>query len=343
MNIEITQQLQKYYQDHAPDLENVAISAVQKIAAGWESEIIAFTLTHGNANNRVSQELVLRRFPSDVSGERATIEFSAIARLNEIGYPAPLVFASAQADSPFQMPAIIMERLSGGDMWDYLDQTNDETYSELLATLSQLMTQLHQLDWRIFSDPKDWDKLENPYAFVDRWLNIANQGHAHFPNSGLLPVLDWIQARRDDFYCPKPAPVHNDFHPGNVFISPNRKPVVIDWTGFNISDPRFDLGWTLMLLYAYQGAKARDLMRQEYERCSQMNLVNLPVFEVFACTRRIFDLSISLNLGAEAHGLHPNAIAAMQKQKNAHERVYQILKLHTGIRVPEFEKILADL
>lgn len=324
-------------------LINVEINSVGKIAAGWESEIFAFNLTHGSPENRASEELVLRRFPGDDAGEKSANEFRAIQRLNEIGYPAPQVYLYEHERSPFGMPFTIMERLHGGDMWGILDTADADTYPELMAIFSRLVVQLHQLDWRHFVDEDEQPRYENPYTFIDHWLNIAEEGHARFPHSGLLPVLEWIQTRRDDFYCPKPSPVHNDFHPGNVILQPNGLPVVIDWTGFDVSDPRFDLGWLLMLLYAYPGAEARELMLHQYEEFSGETVDNLACFEVFACTRRIFDLSVSLNLGAETQGMRPEAVEAMRGHKTAHGRMYEMLTQRTGIRVPKFEELLAAL
>lgn len=343
MQTKMQHQLQNYYQAHCPNLEDVEVSALTKIAAGWESEIIAFTLTHGYAGKRISQALVLRCFPGDESGERSANEFHSIRRLNEIGYPAPQVFIFEYEHSPFEMPFIIMERLYDSDMWSELHRADAVTYPKLMTAFSRLIVQLHQLDWRRFVDENEQPRYEDPYAAIEHWLGIAEMGHARFPNSGLLPVLEWIQARRDDFYCPRPAPIHNDFHPGNVLLQPSGLPVVIDWTGFDISDPRFDLSWSLMLLYAYLGVEARDLMLREYERISGIQVENLVGFEVFACTRRIFDLSVSLNLGAESQGMRPEAVAAMKQQKAAHERIYEMLVQRIDIRIPEFEEILSAL
>ena len=258
MQIEKSQQLLEYYQSHSPELLDVEISALTKIAAGWESEILAFTLTHGNSTNRLSEELVLRLFPGDATGERSANEFLTIRRLNKVGYPAPHVFLYESQYSPLGMPFTVMERIYGSDMWDKLGHADANTYPKLMATFSCLVAQLHQFDWHGFVDKQAYSRYENPFAFIDHWMNMAEEGHARFPHSGLLPVLDWIQTRRDDFFCPRPAPVHNDFHPGNVLLQPNDLPMVIDWTGFDISDPRFDLGWTVMQLFAYHGDKARD-------------------------------------------------------------------------------------
>ncbi len=50
-------------------------------------------------------------------------------------------------------------------------------------------------------------------------------------------------------------PVHWDYHPGNVLLRDDSSAVVIDWTQIDVSDPRFDLAWTLLLVSSYEGAE----------------------------------------------------------------------------------------
>ena len=55
-------------------------------------------------------------------------------------------------------------------------------------------------------------------------------------------VLDWLQTRTKAITPTEPTVVHGDFHPGNVLLRTDGASFVIDWTGADISDYRFDLG-----------------------------------------------------------------------------------------------------
>jgi aminoglycoside phosphotransferase (APT) family kinase protein len=66
--------------------------------------------------------------------------------------------------------------------------------------------------------------------------------------------------------CSELAVLHWDFHPENIIRCPDGSLVVIDWTGLQLSDPRFDLAWTLMLISAYQGSQWRQSFLEAYER-----------------------------------------------------------------------------
>jgi aminoglycoside phosphotransferase (APT) family kinase protein len=68
--------------------------------------------------------------------------------------------------------------------------------------------------------------------------------------------------------------------------------VVIDWTGLQLSDPRFDLAWTLMLISAYQGSQWRQSFLEAYERHAGELLENLEFFDVAACTRRLYSIAV---------------------------------------------------
>lgn len=343
MITEISRQLESYYQQHPSTLKNVSISYLTKIAAGWESEIFAFTLGHARAGDWIREELVLRRYPGDGAGEKAAREYHAIARLGAAGYPVPKVYSLETENAPIGTPFIIMERLYGGNMWGAIDRADAETTPRLLTTFGGLVARLHRLDGRAFVDPDDRTRIENPYVFYDQWMEMVRRAHEHHPHSGLRPVVDWLTARRPSFACPRPSPTHNDFHPGNVIWQPDDSPVVIDWTGFQVSDPRFDLGWTLLLIYAYTGPNARDLVLEGYTQVLGHAVEALDCFEVFACMRRLYDLSATMVHGAEKQGLHPDAAADMRRQKPAYERVYELLLQRTGTRIAEVESLLASL
>jgi hypothetical protein len=116
--------------------------------------------------------------------------------------------------------------------------------------------------------------------------------------------------------------------------------VVIDWTGFQVSDFRFDLSWTLLLTRAHANVEWRDQILAGYERLRGAVVENIEIFEVFACTRRLFNLTISLSLGPERMGMRLGAVELMRQQALASQRVYELMQQRTGIRIPRVERVL---
>ena len=159
---------------------------------------------------------------------------------------------------------------------------------------------------------------------------------------GFLPIVAWLDERREAVPCRQPALVHGDFHPNNILLREDGAAVVIDWAGLQVADARFDLAWTLVLAYAYESATMRDQVLYTYEQVSGQEVEQLASFEVLACLRRLLGVSISLLAGPEQFGMRPEAIAVMQQQIPIHRRVAELLAERTGNRFAYLESLWFD-
>ena len=313
------------------------------MTTGWESEIYAFTLEHGQASNRVRENLVLRLYSGEDAAEKAAHEFRAIQRLHDSGYPVPQVYVLEREPAALGQPFILMEKIEGQVMGAQLNAASEAVQAEMISKLCELLAQLHQLDWQPFADEADRIRFQNPYAFIDEWLGRTQHFLEQFPDSGFRSVVDWLENHRALVPCQTPVPTHNDFHPGNVLLQIDGSPSVIDWTGFRVSDARFDLGWSLLLADAYLGSAWRATILREYEFFSSAQVEAIDYFIVFACVRRLIDVTTSLLHGAEEMGMRADAVAAMRQDKPAHERVYRLLLDRTGLRIKAVDEMLAAL
>jgi aminoglycoside phosphotransferase (APT) family kinase protein len=334
--------LQDYLQRTVPDWQGVQVEDLIDLGAGWESELYAFIVEHGPVGNRLREALVLRVYPGDEGGAKAVHEFRSMSRLHKAGYPVPKVLLLEREDSPFAMPFVIMERIKGQVMASLLFGPPGAQQQELLTLFCELFVCLHRLDWQPFVDNVTDDEVINPYFFVDRWLSRARDGLARFHQVELLPIIEWLEERREVLPCRRPSPVHQDFHPENILLQDDGSAVVIDWTSFDVSDPRIDLAWTLVLAHSYVGPEWRNGILHEYERVSGAKVEQIELFEVFACGRRLFDISVSLVEGAAKLGMRPGAAAMMRQQMGAAQRVYELLAERTGIRIVELEQLFDE-
>lgn len=332
--------LQTYIERALPDMQAARIRDMVEIDPGWESEMFAFDLEHGPPGKRQRQELILRLYPGQDAYAKSAREFHALRRLQRAGYPAPIAILLARQNSPFGAPFIIEERIAGREMWPLLLNSSGQEQEQLIEQFCELFVHLHQLNWRTFADDKRCFEALDPFLFVDRWCVLARQALARYPGQGFLCVLDWLSRRRNELPCPKPSPVHLDFHPANVLLRADGSGVVIDWTNFDISDARFDLAWTLILAYAYMGEAWRKRLLKCYERLWGNEVEQIEIFEVFACLRRLFDAAVSLSQGAEKQGMRPGAAKQMRKQMGAYRRIYNLLQDRSGQRITEIEQLL---
>lgn len=129
----------------------------------------------------------------------------------------------------------------------------------------------------------------------------------------------------------------------NILIQPDGSPSVIDWTGFGVTDYRFDLAWTLVLSYGHLNIEASLAFLQGYQLAAGAKVENIEVFEVTACARRLFDVSTSILEGAESRGMRPEAVELMKRMAPAQRRIYNRLVDYTGIRLEPIEKLLDSM
>jgi len=325
--------LEQYLKAKFSDKRALSISRLDKLRDGWESDNYLLTVEYGGVQ-RTREDWVWRIYSGAGSQAKATREFNSMKKLGDAGYPVPRVFLLEAEHSPVNRPFVIMEYIHGDVMWDLLDKVPADRQVQLIDQFCRLFVQLHEVDWKQFDASLRDGKS---FFFIDRWLDEARGVLQNFPDFDGSSFLDWVAARRDLFACAGPSPVHQDFHPGNILVSDDDSATVIDWTNFAVTDARFDLAWTLILAHAYSGPELRDQILQGYQRYSGKPVEQIEPFEVIACARRLFDLTISLTQGSQHMGMNTQAVEAMHASMEAHRRVYRLFIERTGLKIEAFE------
>ncbi|MFQ6027239.1 MAG: phosphotransferase family protein [Dehalococcoidia bacterium] len=333
--------LQAYYASSIPSMKGAQVSDLTSLSSGWESDVYSFELAHGPGEGRQREQLILRIYPGNDARDKSAREFQGMRELHEAGYPVPEVLILERDESPFGKPFVIMERIEGQLLWPLLSGAPAAEQRRLLTLFCQLLVRLHQLDWQLFTPDNKVGAAMDSYAPVEGWLKLVYTYLERFPSPGYLPLMQWLEARKDRVPCIRPAPIHWDFHPGNVLLRDDGAAVVSDWTQFELSDHRFDLAWTLLLLATHASEEWRDFVLEEYERLAGNPVEQLDFFEVAACVKRLLAVSISLSYGPEQLGMRADAVSAMESQLPALSRVYQLLQGKTGLEVPELNRIFA--
>ena len=337
---ELAVQLQLYVaQSYAAQGSPVAAD-LTNISSGWESDVYAFRLTVGPETDRRRQELILRIYPGEDADPKAQDEYRALALLHRMKYPVPEVFRLETDHAWFGRPFIIMERIEGDILWPMLYDGPEEQQQKYLALFCGLMVQLHRLDWRPYV-PEEAQKVGDPLLYARRELERAKWYVRKFDITEIMPFMDWFDARLSGVPCERASVVHMDFHPNNILIRPDGTPRVIDWTNADITDARFDLAWSLMLIESYKGEKWRSRVQAEYERQAGRPLVGMDFFDAYACLRRLFSVAVSLKAGAGALGMRPGAEQLMKAQREPLKIVASRLQRLTGL-VPFDIDLLLD-
>jgi aminoglycoside phosphotransferase (APT) family kinase protein len=333
--------LQAYYSTAFPDQPGGQVVNMEALSQGWESEMYSFEVSGGSALERHHERLVLRIYPGNDAYEKSQREFHAMSTLHQVGYPVPRVLLLERDNSPFGRPFLLMEWVEGRELWSLLFGSRGKKQQRLLHLFCDLLVRLHALDGSTFVNDGDSDRYAGPYACVDGWLEQAHQAVALFPEFDFTPIAAWLEVRRNTVPCSRPAPTHGDYHAGNLLLRDDGSAVVVDWTGFQVSDPRFDLAWTLVLIDSYQGGQWRQRILREYERLAGSEVTQLGFFLVAACASRLFSVVASLAGGAETMGMRPGAEAMMRRQLGPLQRVYNLMQEKTGVRLPGIERAIA--
>ena len=334
--------LQSYFATASPEREAPVVTDLVSLNAGWESDVYSFTATWGPPGQRVREELILRIYPGNDAYEKSGKEYKALALLRSVDYPIPRVDKLERDASPFGKPFLIMERVPGHPMWHMMFHSAPWRRKKLLRLFCGLFVRLHAIDWRArVPNPAEFEP-GGPYGVIERQLALWQEvvGPAMGGMGGFAANWEWLLAHQHDVISDRAAPVHWDFHPENMLLKRDGSAVVIDWTSFDLTDYRFDLAWTLLLIGCNENPKWREPVLHEYERQAGCKVENLEFFDVAACVRRLFSVIISVTYGAEQLGMRPGAEAIMRRQAPSLARVYDLLLQHTGLPIQEVEAFL---
>jgi aminoglycoside phosphotransferase (APT) family kinase protein len=338
--IEIQSKLLTWYAQGFPERKYVEIAQLVPIVDGWESDIFSYRLAYQEVSKQVAEDVILKIYHGEMGAQKVEREFYGLRHLASAGYPVPRAFHYAVKNSPFGNPFVMMEKIRGRKMADIIAESAPAEQQALLSLLCKLFVALHELDWQPFTaHPEQYKTAE----FIRTWVANSREFVRSLSQDTFDPVLSWLAERSKNIACTGFAVTHNDFHRSNILLKEDGTAIVIDWPSIGVSDFRFDLAWTLLLLSTYGHPEWRDFVLREYERISGQPVEQIEFFEVIASASRLFDLYVSLSAGAATLGMRPET-AALMRQKGEHfQAVYALLQERTGVRLPEIEQILANL
>ena len=80
--------------------------------------------------------------------------------------------------------------------------------------------------------------------------------------------------------------IHGDYHLGNI-VESEEMYTVIDWTNVQLGDPRYDIAWSIILLWIYAGERNSSIYRAVFLSHNNYTLEETEKFEAIACLRFI--------------------------------------------------------
>ena len=327
--------LQDYYARNFPNKEAPVISSFMSNNNGYENETYSFTVVWGPANYRKTEEMILCIYPGANAHKRSNIEYQALTRLHEAGYPVPNVEIYDQNGDELSLcrPFAIMKRINGCRMWNSLINSKGEVDESLLPVYCGLLARLHSIDWRILTDDPSTHSTIDSCNIIEHFLIDHQTEVGRIMPPGYQNGWQWILSNGNDIESTGPSIVHGDFHPNNIILRNDVDPVsggavVIDWTSAAITDYRFDLAWTLRLC-SNSETKIRETIMREYERQSGKKVEDIEFFEVVACFARLLRFGCIMAQNSENIGLRTGTEKILLDQAPVIQQLYErYLKLN---------------
>lgn len=313
------------YLRNTPRWGSSAVDGLTEVGQGWESVIHSFTVD--------GERLVLRRYAGPDGAAKAEREFDGMRLLREADYPVPEVLVLEQDPLQLGAPFILMRYVEGDGLWMQIFEPEGPN-QDLLELFVELFVRLHMLDWKPFTQSPVNAPVKQELA---TWRQVIDTQ----PVRGFTEAMAWLQDRVDTLPPVEPAVVHWDFHPDNVLYSPDAGPSIVDWTQVGVTDPRFDLAWSMLLVSSVEGVEWRRRLRRLYEDLRGNELPAMEFFEAAVAAKRMYSVAVSLTAGPEVLGMRADAIGAIEAQLGVMIPVYEQFCDQTGLTIPGVEELLS--
>lgn len=287
------------------------VESLEGLAAGWESELLAATTRDGT-------RVVVRCLEGADRDLRTSREALGVGALRRLGFPVPEVIAVDGGGAVLGRPGIVYEFVGGPLCGDAVSDVGERS-----GLVGRLLGDLHAVSADEFAGQVGVAVPVDPIARqIEDWLTIM----AGAPIPEMEGAVEWLVSHAGSVARVPATVVHLDLHPWNVICSPDG-PVVVDWTGVGVSDPRFDLAWT-MLLGESGGWGIGSAVLEEYGP-----VPDLDWFRAAAAVRRIYSVLLALRVGPEALGMRADAAEQIEGAAGELEFAARLLEDVTGIAV----------
>jgi aminoglycoside phosphotransferase (APT) family kinase protein len=214
------------------------------LRGGFWAEILAVRLS--GAPPDLSGPLVARVMPA---GDEASAREMVVQReVALLGFPAPAVRLTGDATDGLGRPYMLMDRVPGAPLLSGITAAKTVVSIPRVAwrlprLLASTALQLHLLDVAPIRAAVD---REVPGGSVDAADVVSWFGHEAERHGDplLISATRWLSSHQ-----PEPERVclcHGDLHPFNLLVAPGGAVSLIDWTASTISEPAFDLAFTLL-------------------------------------------------------------------------------------------------
>jgi aminoglycoside phosphotransferase (APT) family kinase protein len=244
-----------------------------ELKGGISAQVTALEIVRADGT---TEKLIVRRHGELDRARNPNItadEFRLLQYLQPFDVAAPTPVHIDTSCTIFPTPYFVVRYVDGA-----IDLREDPADSRMESMARQLL-RIHAIDGEAAAlaflppttKPVQW-LLDRRPATPDHTMSEARIRDA------LDNAWPWPQHNRTVL-------LHGDFWPGNIVWRENELAAVLDWEDAERGDPLRDLGISrLDLLWAY-GERAMDAFTQHYQSLAQIDMTNLPLWDLCAALR----------------------------------------------------------
>lgn len=265
------------------------VKIVKMVKAGKGLSSLTYILSlicRGNGSRRIGLDLVLKVYNKN-GKSICRRESKVLDALYSKGFPVPRLFISEVNNAIFGRPFVIMERINGEPMGEYLKQVGNDERLNIIKRFAETLAFLHSLTW---DDLIFLKHSINKFNYADYQAIFVKKALENLKiKSNFEWIIRWIESNAAMQHCQHYSILHGDMHLDNFLVTSDGKIVVLDWEYPEIGDPLKDIALAYVnLIFAFGFRKlnqGRDLgeffLRQYAKRLNQkMDLLKLRFYIV---------------------------------------------------------------
>ncbi len=220
------------------ELANPALefaSTLTPLQGGYETSIYRFSLK--GIADKLSGLLVLRLYPAFYGTHNAIWESTVQNALSATGYPVAKAHVVCTDLSILGGAFFVMDYLPGQPLFF----ASPDAAPELLG---KNHAELHNIDPDPLIATLNKQRVDGyGYSLNSRFDWLTERANTH---SWIRESVNWLVDHRP----PEPAQLavcHGDYHALNILVNDDQITGVLDWQGFTITDPIYDVANTVVL------------------------------------------------------------------------------------------------
>jgi aminoglycoside phosphotransferase (APT) family kinase protein len=291
---------------------NGRILSVKSLKGGLSAEtiLIEFETDSGEIN-----KIVVRRPPPWVlekNSAAALTEFNLLNQLCKLNLKVPKPIFLDQEGKFFGTPCLAV---------DYEEGETNFCPDNLNTTLNQMATELVKIH-KITAEDLDQTIAPKSIQIFPRKKDILY-------SPAEIKAINFLEKNWPLNSKNKPVLIHGDFWPGNLIWQNGELKSIIDWEASGLGDPLLDLAISRLDVLWLYGRIAMDEFTHNYQEISDLDISNLPYWDLWAAHRTGGKFALWASVYPELG--HPDVTESIMRERHE-DFVHQALdKLNSNL------------